>query len=380
MSALNVPRACLGTLCVAMLVLPGACTTSDDAEGGPQQARASTKAAVAQVIDDALAVDTVGVYDTLRAVIVAQGPEIVLERYFDSSAEETSAVASVTKSVMSLLIGIAVDEGAIGSLDQTLEELLPRYADDMDQQTGSVTLHQILTMTAGFPADAEAPPGEPPYDTSGKDWVRDMVRAGVNRAPGEAFAYSSTGSHLLSAILTEATGRTALGYARQKLFDPLGIDTRPAAQPLAVLASLPEYEAADFAWAVDPQGRNMGDFSLKLTAVDMLKLGRLALQDGRWRGRQVVPEQWIAESTRAQVGAGGQMDTAEEYGYQWWVTTAAGRHAFAAAGYGGQLVEVVPDLDLVVVVSNTIPDAPARATPSLFLQMVDQFVAPIAER
>ena len=363
-----------------MLVLPGACTTSDDAEGGPQQARASEKAAVAQVLDDALAVDTVGVYDTLRAVIVAQGPEVVLERYFDSSAEENSAVASVTKSVMSLLIGIAVEEGAIDGLDQTLEELLPRYSDDMDRQTGSATLRQVLTMTAGFPSDADAPPGEPPYSTSGKDWVRDMLRTGVTRAPGGAFAYSSTGSHLLSAILTEATGQTALSFARQKLFDPLGIDTRPAAQPLAVLESLPEYEAADFAWAVDPQGRNMGDFSLKLTAPDMLKLGRLALDDGRWQGRQVVPGRWIAESTRRQVEAGGQTDTAEEYGYQWWVTTAAGRHAFAAAGYGGQLIEVVPDLDLVVVVSNTIPDGPTRATPSLFLQMVDQFVAPIAER
>ena len=323
--------------------------------------------------------DTVGVYDNLRAVIVAVGPEIVLERYIDSSAEETSAVASVTKSVISLLIGIAVEDGSIAGLDQTLEELLPHYADDMDQGTGSATLRQVLTMTAGFPPDADAPLGEP-YSTSGKDWVRDMLRTGVTHAPGEGFGYSSTGSHLLSAILTEATGRTALSFARERLFDPLGIDTRPAAQPLAVPESAAEYEASDFAWAVDPQGRNMGDFSLKLTAVDMLKLGRLALQDGRWRGRQVVPRQWIAESTRAQVQSAGQTDVTEEYGYQWWVTTAAGHHAFAAAGYGGQLIEVVPDLDLIVVVSNTIPDVATRASPSLFVQMVDQFIAPIVER
>lgn len=375
MPAHSVLRACLGASCVVMLVVPGACTTPDDDEGA-RQARASTSAAVAQAVDETLAEDTVGVYDDLRAVIVALGPEIVLERYMDSSAEETSTVASVTKSVMSMLIGIAVDEGAIGSLDETLAELLPRYADDMDRQTGSATLRQVLTMTAGFPADA--PPGAP-YRTSGKDWVRDMLRRGVTRRPGEAFAYSSTGSHLLSAILTEATGRTALGYARQKLFDPLGIDTRPAAQPLAVPQSIPEYDAADFAWAVDPQGRNMGDFSLKLTARDMLKLGRLALQDGRWRGRQVVPYQWIAESTRAQVHTGGQNDITDEYGYQWWVTTTAvGRRAFAAAGYGGQLIEVVPDLDLVVVVSNTIPDV-VRASPGLFLQMVDQSIAPVVE-
>jgi CubicO group peptidase (beta-lactamase class C family) len=361
-----------------VLVLPGACTSPDDGGAAPQPAPESTRAALAQAIEGALAVDTAGVYDDLRAVVVARGSRTVLERYFDSSADDTSEVASVTKSVMSLLVGIAIGEGAIADVHQTLAALLPRYADVMDETTRSVTLRQLLTMTAGFPADADSPGA--PYSTSGEDWVRDILRAGVDQRPGSAFAYSSTSSYLLSAILTEATGQSALDYAREKLFDDVGIDSRPAAQPLAVLDNAAEYEAAGFAWAVDRQGRNLGDSSLKLTARDMLTLGQLALRGGRWQGRQLVPRHWIAEATRAQVETSGMTPVAEEYGYQWWVTTAAGHPAFAAAGYGGQLIEVVPDLELVVVVSNTIPPVATRASPTLFLQMVDQFFAPIMQR
>jgi CubicO group peptidase (beta-lactamase class C family) len=377
-SAVSARQACTWALCLVVLVLLGACTNPDDDAAAPQPASASTRAALTQAIEGALAVDTAGVYDDLRAVVVARGSQTVLERYFDSGVDETSAVASVTKSVMSLLIGIALEEGAITDVDQTLDALLPRYADVMDGRTRSVTLRQLLTMTAGFPADADSPVG--PYSTSGKDWVRDILRAGVDQPPGSDFAYSSTTSYLLSAILTETTGQSALDYARENLFDNVGIDSRPAAQPLAVLENKAEYEAAGFAWAVDRQGRNLGDTSLKLTARDMLTLGQLALRGGRWQGRQLVPRQWIADSTRAQVQTSGMTPIAEEYGYQWWVTTAAGHPAFAAAGFGGQLIEVVPDLELVVVVSSTIPPVAARAGPALFLQMVDQFFAPIMER
>jgi CubicO group peptidase (beta-lactamase class C family) len=118
----------------------------------------------------------------------------------------------------------------------------------------------------------------------------------------------------------EAIGRSVLDHAREKLFDPLGIDTVPAAEPLAVIENLPVYEAASFAWPVDPQGLHVGHTYLKINAPDMAKIGQLMLDDGRWDGEQIVLTQWVTESTRAQVATSG--GSTGDYGYQWWVTTA----------------------------------------------------------
>jgi CubicO group peptidase (beta-lactamase class C family) len=239
---------------------------------------------------------TASLYEDLRAVLVLAGGRPLVERYYDSSADATSNVASVTKSVMSILVGIALDEGAIGSVDQTLSELLPEYAAVMAPDVAAVTLDQVLTMTAGLPEDPPPLAGPPPYYLT-EDWVAAIVSGGLKLPPGEGFAYASAGSHLLSAILVEATGQSVLDYARDKLFDPLGINTDPAAEPLAVEENLPVYEAASFAWPVDPQGVHLGDAWLKITAPDMAKIGQLMLAGGRWDEKQIVPAQWVTEST-----------------------------------------------------------------------------------
>ena len=319
--------------------------------------------------------NTAWIYRDLRNVLVFVGGRPVVERHYDSSAEATSNVASVTKSVMSILVGIAVDEGAIGSVDQTLAELLPDYAAIMTADVAAVTLEQVLTMTAGLPADPQNAPL--PYVLT-EDWVTAIVSGGLERPAGAGFAYSSAGSHLLSAILVEATGRSVLDYARDNLFDPLGINTEPAAEPVAVEENLPVYEAASFAWPVDPQGLHLGDADLKITALDMAKIGQLMLADGSWDGKQIVSTQWVTESTRGHISSDemGPSGAAVEYGYHWWITTADGHDAFAAIGFGGQLIEVVPDLDLVVVISCTIPERGVRLNARDFLFLVDSLVAP----
>jgi len=206
--------------------------------------------------------------------------------------------------------------------------------------------------------------------------VAAILSGGLERPPGEGFAYASAGSHLLSAILVEATGRSVLDYARDKLFNPLGISTDPATEPLAVEENLPVYEAASFAWPVDPQGLHLGDAFLKISARDMAKIGQLMLAGGRLDEKQIVPALWVTESTRAHVPTGGYGPGGDDYGYHWWVTTADGHDAFVAAGFGGQLIEVVPDLDLVVVVSCTIPDVNVHLDASTFRGLVDAVVAP----
>ena len=366
-------------LAAVILAVITACTGSPNGSGSGEtpggQQTSSSPEQVAAVFDELVEGDiTAGVYEDLRAVLVLVGGRPLVERYYDSSAEATSNVASVTKSVMSILVGIALDEGDLGSVDQTLSELLREYAAIMAPDVAGITLEQVLTMTAGLPEDPRAPATTPHYLT--EDWVAAILSGGLEQPPGRGFAYASAGSHLLSAILVEATGQSVLDYARDKLFNPLGISTDPAAEPLAVEENLPVYEAASFAWPVDPQGVHLGDAYLKISAPDMAKIGQLMLAGGRWDEKQIVPAQWVTESTRAHVSTGGYGLGGDDYGYHWWVTTADGHDAFAAAGFGGQLIEVVPDLDLVVVVSCTIPDGNVHLDASTFRGLVNNMVAP----
>jgi CubicO group peptidase (beta-lactamase class C family) len=147
---------------------------------------------------------------------------------------------------------------------------------------------------------------------------------------------------------------SALDYARPRLFDPLGIETRNAVQPrVKDRAPIPAYDRASFGWLRDPTGIQLGFATLKMAPRDLAKLGQLYLDGGRWNGRQVIPTDWVKASTTAQVTT--QPDSAalaESYGYQWWVTQEKGHAAYAAFGFGGQVVEVVPDLRLVVVMAT----------------------------
>jgi CubicO group peptidase (beta-lactamase class C family) len=310
------------------------------------------------------------IFRPIRAVIIEVDGHTVLEHYYRGSMSDTSNVFSVTKSVVGTLIGIARSDGSLGSVDQTLGELLPAYADDMEPEEAAITLRHLLTMTAGLP-DTSVVSGLPPWMLT-DDWVRSILAGPLEQSPGETFAYSDASSHLLSAVLTHAVGTSVLEYAQAKLFDPLGITSRPAPDLLfTVEENALAYERADFAWPHDPQGVQTGSSFLKLTARDMAALGRLYLDGGRWNGQQVVPTAWVDAATTEQV----QVDSATEgYGYQWWVETAGGHAAYAAAGHGGQLIEVVPDLRLVAVFSTELTETDAAVDPYSYISILSQII------
>src|SRR5664279_3263166 len=340
---------------------------------GPTSGSADKAEEVSRQVD--LMVSPGGRYDELlRAILVSVDGDLIAEHYSSTSGPDVTAdVYSVTKSVMSMLIGIAIGEGLIDSVEKTVGELLPSHAAAMTPEAAAITLRQLLTMTGGLPGTPVGGFFDPFESTA--NWVDTILSSPLAQPPGQQFTYSNASSHLLSAILTEATGRPALDYAREKLFEPLGIGSQPAATPVPKpdRADVAAYDAArGFAWSVDPQGYELGYSNLKITAADMIKLGELYLNGGQWQGAQLLSAAWVAESTQPHVQPGA--DPSPGYGYQWWLDDAAGHPAFAAMGYAGQLIEVVPDLNLVVAVSCL--DGPAAFNSTDLAALVSRHVGP----
>jgi CubicO group peptidase (beta-lactamase class C family) len=366
-------------------VLAAACTTGTDRQEatGTSQASAAptqqrdywptagwrTAAPAEQGMDPAVLddLDTIvpASYPPVRSVLVVRHGYLVVERYWRGvDAGDGHNSFSVTKSLVSALVGIALRDRHLEGLDQTVGELLADHLPaNADPRLRRVTVRQLLTMTSGLAGDdslAGGLDGISDRMAQSRDWVRHILSRRLETTPGARFAYSSASSHLLSAIVADATGRSTLAFARAELFGPLGIAADDALEPELrdwplARAQLAAYERAPVAWPRDPQGYHFGGGYLKLPARELAKLGYLYLNGGRWDGAQVVPADYVAASTRSQsdpsVGSGG-------YGYQWWVTNETGHDSFRAEGFGGQLIQVIPDLDLVVVITSQADQGP----------------------
>ena len=276
------------------------------------------------------------------SLLVVKNGYLVFEKYYSfGSSYKIAVVHSVTKSVTSALIGIALEKGHLQSVDQKLIEFFPEYvSEDSDPRRKQITIRHLLTMSAGFRWDDRGPSMANWY--TGLDWIEGAIQLPQDHSPGEVFTYNSSNSHILSAILTKATQTSTLDFARANLFEPLGI--------------------ASAYWRKDPQGYFIGGFGLGLSARDLAKIGFLYLNNGYWDGRSVVPEEWVQASTRLQISAFGHpLYGRFGYGYQWWVKEVDGCRSFRAWGRRGQYIVVVPELDLVIAVTSN-PQMPHPPT------------------
>jgi CubicO group peptidase (beta-lactamase class C family) len=350
----------------------GACTGDPQEGGSSSRPNAAVAATIARGVAHQLALGPeIGAdYSGLRAVLVTVDGRTVFEKYYDASPDDAFNIFSVTKSVLSTLVGIAVGEGKL-DLDDTLSQLLPKYASSMTPPTSGATLRQLLSMTAGFNGGSE-------FWTS-PDWVEDIVTSADVTQPGESFVYSDESAHLVSAILEEATGESVLHYARARLFGPLGISTVPAFAPTFGTGNVADYVSAGFAWPVDPQGHATGYSWLKLRPDDLAKIGQLYLDRGTYGDREVVPSAWVSEATTNQSEAPVTGSGGNGYGFMWWVRSADDDRAYAALGSGGQMIEVIPTLRLVVVTAVDIDYGDATdhgVDESLTLSLAESVIAP----
>lgn len=273
----------------------------------------------------------------VTSLLVARHGQITLERYFGVQMNEPQDTQSVTKSLVSLLTGVAVQQGML-SVEQPILQDWPYAASVIsDPRWHQVTVGHLLTMTSGLPSEIT----DPVYDDAwflNADPVRFTLGQALRTDPGEAFHYSNAGVHLLGALLSHTVKQTLDDFAQEVLLTRLGIPRRP--------------------WVADAQGRVWGSGTLHLTPREMLRLGQLVLQEGWWQGRAVLPAAWISQMTCRRVKGYTFMEGLPEYGWLWWLPGPDEIPGFYATGYGGQYIAVFPTLDLVIVMTGQVSDHP----------------------
>jgi CubicO group peptidase (beta-lactamase class C family) len=296
-----------------------------------QPATASTAETLAR-----LSATIAGQYPSAKALVLARGNCILHEYYANNSPDGQWPVRSVTKSVLSVLVGIAIDKGLL-RLDQKLPELVAEAREGtIDPRAADITLRDLLTMSSGFASHEMV---EVPGVWNSSVW---MIRRAVKHTPGTHFYYDDEGTNLIAVILRRAVGGNIAEFARNELFAPLGIDR--------------------YFWAVDGDGNLPGFSGLLLTGRDMAKIGLLYLQRGRWREQQVVSEAYVLDSTRKHID-GSTPGLQAGYGYLWWTRpTRDGSPAYFASGYGSQFIVNFPDRNLVMALASgaSLPGGAAK--------------------
>ena len=282
------------------------------------------------------------------------------EHYRDGfGADDHEHVYSVTKSVVATLIGIAIDDGLIPSVDEPLSVLLPERRKAMTPTTARVTLRQLMSMSGGFAEEDWSLVLYERDHVDGDDFVDYLLKLGPTHEPGQSFEYSNTSAHLATAVLASALARstdppkqTLMDYARANLFEPLGIRSEPAYTANVTLPFPEAFAKAGFGWLTDPDNLPYGGFGLKLTPTDMIQIGELYRNNGLWHGVQIIPRKWVQEVLEPST-------LNQDYGLLWWITTGPDTTpAYGAFGAYGQAILVWPSRHAVIVcLTASPPDA-----------------------
>ena len=270
--------------------------------------------------------------ERIRSLLIQQNKEMLVHKYYGNASQDWPYnIKSASKSIISVLIGIAVDEEYL-ALDETLGDYFPDYfTRKPDDQKETIMLRNLLTMQAGLETASFHNYGRWVISDNWVEWVlgRDMIAK-----PGGKMVYSTGISHLLSVILTNAVGMSTKRFAQKHLFGPLDITLG--------------------GWDQDPQGYYMGGNNLALKPMDMLKIGQMMLNGGIYQGRRIVSEEWVNNTFETYTRSNFNP---YNYGYMWWNKSVAGELVYFAWGFGGQYIFVVPDLEAVIVITSSLNGA-----------------------
>ena len=284
----------------------------------------------------------------LHSILAVQGGELLLEEYFDDQQrDDQHDLRSASKSIRSLLIGIAIDQGFIGSIDDPIQKYLrPLEAKkNLDYRKEKITIRHLLTMSPGWDCNDrdKGSAGQEDRIYRKKDWLQYALDLSIINEPGAVSSYCSIGTVMLMEVLERASGMSLDGFAKKYLLDPLGI--------------------SNYRWDHTSKKEVISAAKrLYMTPRDMAKIGQLVLQNGNWNGQLLVSEAWIAQSTNQHtfIGESG-------YGFLWWMNAfpyeGKAIPGFAASGNGGQYIVVFPEIDAVFVFTGGAYNSPKAQLP-----------------
>jgi CubicO group peptidase (beta-lactamase class C family) len=303
----------------------------------------------------------------IHAVVVARHGKLAFEQYFggidqpwgkpearyDYDATTLHDMRSATKSVTSLLVGIAIDRRMIRSVNTRVVNFFPELSDLKTQGWENVRLRHLLTMSSGIKWDEQLPWSDPnndePHLAVDADPLRYVLSKPIAVPPDTVWVYNGGGTELLGAIIERTSGMPLQAFAREFLFSRLDV--------------------TDFEWKTYKNGKIAAAAGLRLRPRDAAKIGQLLLSDGAWNGRQVIPPDWIMQSVIPRYQAVGYFGGTLFYGYQWWMgrSLAEGKEVrwIAAFGWGGQRIVVIPELDMVVMMTSGLFGRPKEGLAQL---------------
>jgi len=296
----------------------------------------------------------------IYCLLIVKNDSLVAEKYFRGYNRHSSFnVRSVSKSFLSAMVGIAFEQGILDSLNQSILHFFPEYVHNgLDQRKWDISIEYLLQMRAGIDSDVAL------YNQLhfSANWIRSTIELPLLDAPGTTFRYNTFLTHLLSGILTKASGMDTQTFARRNLFQGLNI-------------SLSD-------WATDPQGIYFGGNNMYFNARDLARLGQLYLHNGFLFGKQILSEEWIQKSLNNHINPAGNdwgHLTEYGYGYLWWLGNISGERVFLALGYGGQFIINFPDHNMIIVTTANayMPDwESADTNERSTLELIANYIIP----
>lgn len=275
---------------------------------------------------------------SVRSLLIQQHGQLIGERYFNGRrGTKPYNIKSASKSIIGLLTGIAVKEGFIPSIEEPIVTYFPEYFEqNPDPKKEQITIRNLLSMQAGLRSTSSGNYGA---WVLSKDWVKFALDQDFVSPVGGRMVYSTGTSHLLSVIISKASGMNTKDFAEKYLFDPLDITVG--------------------GWDKDPQGNYMGGNNLALKPSDMLKIGQMLINDGVWEGERLIAKEWIRDSFKTYTHSNYNP---YGYGYQWWNTKTGNYTTYFAWGHGGQYIMMIPELNAVVVITSSVNNESRRRT------------------
>ena len=275
---------------------------------------------------------------SVRSLLIQQHGELLGEDYFNGRrANQPYNIKSASKSIIGLLVGIAIEEGFIPSVDEPISTYFSEYFEKHpNAKKQSITIRNLLSMQAGLESTSSQNYGA---WVLSNNWVEYTLRQNFVEEIGGRMVYSTGTTHLLSVIIAKASGMSTIAFAEKYLFDPLDITVG--------------------GWDRDPQGYYMGGNNLALTPRDLLKIGQMLIDNGKYNGEQIIPLDWIIDSFKTYTYSNYNP---YGYGYQWWNQKVGDYMVLFAWGHGGQYIMMIPELDAVVVFTSSVTSESRRRT------------------